>query len=134
MFSRTLGVLLCALLLGACGAAEESSVDEFSGPEREVAQLVADLGSAAADADAAQICSAVLTTQLADRIKAGSRSCTKELEDALGDADELTLETEDVTVAGTRATARVKDGEGRARVVDVVRQGTDWRIAGIRAA
>ena len=134
MFSRPLGVLLCALLLGACGAADESSVDEFSGAEREVAQLMADLASAAADGDAAQICSAVLTPQMADRIKAGSRSCTQELEDALADGNAFSLDTQDVAVAGTRARARVTDGGGRPRVVDVVRQGTDWRIAGIRPA
>jgi len=134
MFSRTLGVLLCALIVGACGATQEGSVDEFSGAEREVAQLIADLGTAASDADAAQICSAVLTRQLADRIKAGSRTCTQELEDAITDADEFTLDTQDIAVAGTRATARVTDGGGRSRVVEVVRQGSDWRIAGIRAA
>lgn len=132
MFPRTLGVLLCAVLLAACGATEESSVDEFSGEQREVARLIADLGAAADEADGGQICSAVLTTQFADRLKAGTRTCTQELDDALADADEFALDTQDVAVTGARATARVRDGEGRARVVDVVRQGTDWRIAGIR--
>lgn len=134
MLLRALGLLLGALLLGACGATEDSSVDEFSGQQREVAQLIADLGTAAGDADAAQICSAVLTTQFADRLKTGTRTCTQELDDALADADELTLDTQDVAVTGARATARVRDGEGRSRIVDVVRQGSDWRIAGIRAA
>jgi len=132
MLARALATPLCALLLAACGAAEESSVDEFSGPEREVAQLIADLGSAAGEGDAAQICSAVLSTRFADSLKAGSRSCSLELEDALADADELTLDTQDVTVTGTRATARVVDGQGRARTVELVRQGTDWRIAALR--
>lgn len=132
MLPRGLGLLLCAVVLGACGAAEESSVEEFSGAEREVAQLIADLSSAAGDADGAQICSAVLTSQFADRLKAGSRTCTQELDDALTDADEFTLDTQDVAVAGTRATARVENREGQPRTVDLVREGTDWRIAAIR--
>ena len=107
-------------------------MDEFSGEERRVAQVIADLGTAADDADAAQICSALLTAQLADRLKAGRRTCTQELEDALADADEFTLTTREVAVTQTSATARVENSEGRPRTVDLVRQGEDWRIAAIR--
>jgi len=134
MLPRALGLLLCAASLAACGAAQETSVDEFSGAQREVAQLVADLSSAAADGDAAEICSARLTTQFADRLKAGTRTCTQELEQALGDADDFSLEVQEVVVTGARAAARVRDGEGRSRVLDAVRVGTGWRLAGIRPA
>lgn len=132
MFSRAAVLLLCGALLGACGTAQESSVDEFSGEERRVAQVLADVSAAAGDADAARICSAQLTPQLGDRLKAGSRTCTRELEDALADADDYTLTTRDVAIDGTSATARVEDAQGRPRTVDLVRQGADWRIAAIR--
>lgn len=132
MLIRPLALVLMGAALVACGATEEDPVDAFSGEERRVAEVVQELGVAAQDTDAAQICSDVLTTQLADRLKAGTRTCTQEVEDALGDADEFTLTPEEVVVNGTSATARVEDSDGRVRTVDLVRQGADWRVAAIR--
>ncbi len=134
MLARRSSVLVCAALLSACGAEASTGVDEFSGEERRVAQVVADLGTAGGDGDAAEICSEVLTSQLADRLKAGTRTCTQELEDALGDADEFGLTTREVVVNGTSATARVEAGGGGIRTIDLVRQGSGWRVASIRPA
>lgn len=134
MLPRVVWVLLCAALLSACGAEQSTGVDEFSGEQRRVAEAVAELSAAGADGDAAQICSDLLTPQLADRLKAGTRTCTDELEDSLGDADEFGLTTREVAVNGTSATVRVEVGEGGLRTLDLVRQGRSWRVASIRPA
>ena len=134
MVLRVVPLALCAAALAACGATQETGVDEFSGEQKRVAQVVADLTAAGGDGDAAQICSDLLTPQLADRLKAGTRTCTRELEVVLGDADEFALETREVAVSGTSATARVRDGGGAIRTIDLVRQGTSWRVASIRPA
>jgi hypothetical protein len=134
MVRRALTLLLAGTALSACGATQESSIDNFSGEERRVAEVVQSLEGAAGEADGSQICGAVLTTQLADRLKAGSRSCSQELEDALADADDFTLTPTEVVVNGTSATARVQDEQDRPRTIDLVRQGADWRVAAIRPA
>lgn len=120
-----------ALLLGGCGAGEESSTERFSGEERRVAQVLEDLQAAGETGDSAEICSRILTEQLVDRLAADGSSCTQELEDALGDADDFELDVQRIEVAGARATATVGSGEGRPQTVQLIRAGRDWRVAAL---
>jgi hypothetical protein len=117
------------LTLAACGATP-SSAEKFSGDEKAVAQVVEDIEAAGRSRDAAEICSRLLATELADRIKEGGKSCTEELGASLDDADDFDLQVEDVTVTGTTATARVKGRDGtkdRVATFRFVKEGTAWK-------
>jgi len=129
MLRRLLSPTLAALLLAGCGAGAESSTDDFSGEDKRVAQVVEDLQAAGETGDAEEICSRILSAQLVDRLKADGSSCTQELDEALGDADDFELDVERVQVMGTRATATVSNGDGRPQTVQLVRERRGWRVA-----
>jgi hypothetical protein len=124
-------LVLAALALSACGQGQSSSADKFTGEQQRVAQAVEDLQSAGASRDEAELCSRVLAKDLVDRLAAGTRSCTQEVERALGDADEFDLTVQSVQVSGTTATARVKDGRDRVQTLRLVREGSDWKVAAL---
>jgi hypothetical protein len=56
------------------------------------------------------------------------------VETAVKDADDFDLTVEDVSLAGARATARVKSRERdaeRVRTLELVREGGNWRVSGL---
>ena len=126
--------LVAALVLAACGAAQEPSADRFSGEEKRVAQAVDDLQSAAEQGDAAEICSRLLARELVDRIASGGSNCTAELSKALDDADDHELAVRGVEVQGQTATAVVRDSEGAVRSLGFRREGDDWRATALAAS
>ncbi|MBA2517890.1 MAG: hypothetical protein H0V22_11375 [Solirubrobacterales bacterium] len=129
MLRRSLVPALAALLLAGCGAGAKSSTADFSGEDKRVAQVLEDLQAAGETGDAAEICSRILSAQLVDRLKAKGSSCTQELDDALGDADDFELGVERVQVTGTSATATVSNGDGRPQLVKLVRERRGWRVS-----
>lgn len=126
-------VSLAALALAGCGAASKSSTDGFSGEDKKVAQVLADLQAASEKGDAEEICSRVLSAQLAERLATRGSSCAQELDDAIGDADDFEVDVKGVQVSGTRATATVANGDGPAQAVQLVRESKGWRISELAA-
>lgn len=132
-------LLLAALVaLPGCGAAaSDTSVEDFEGEDRKVAQVVEDLQDAAQRGDAARLCSTVLSAELVERFEAaGGESCRLAVEEAVQDADTFELRVEDVTVEGERATARVQAEAGDRDDTDtlqLVREQGRWKVSALRA-
>ena len=128
----TLPAVMLTLAVAGCGAETQSSVGDFEGDEREVAQLVDDLEKAAGDADAEEICGRIFATELLNSIKAGDSDCVEEMEKALADANDFEIEVVDVTVTGSTAKATVRQGEeGRTAEFSFERDGDAWRATSL---
>jgi hypothetical protein len=127
-----LPLALAALAFAGCTAANTSSGD-FEGEQKNVADVVDTLGSAAGAADGDKICTEVLAKALADKMAASGSTCAQQLDDALADADDSDLSVESVTVDGATATAKVKGRDGAdkdaVRTFEFERSGQDWRIS-----
>jgi len=123
--------LLPLLLLAGCGQAQ-TSANEFQGDEKAVAQTIEDLQSAAQGRKPAEICSNLLSRELADKLKTTGNDCVREIEKVTSDADDFELEVEDVSVTGTTATATVtarKGGKDDAETTfSLAREDGDWRL------
>lgn len=119
--------LVLALGLAGCGAEQTSTVADFEGEQRGVAQAVEDLQTASQEGDAARICSRLLSQELVDRLSAGGLNCTAEIDKALLDADEYELDVKRIEVRGATATAQVEDGKGRTHRIGFVRERGGWR-------
>ena len=127
---RLLPLVLVAALAG-CGQAQ-SSAGDFEGAEKDVAETIEELQTAAENRKPADICSEVLSRQLADRLKNADGDCVEEMEKVAGDADDFELEVTDVTITGTTATARVKAMKGgrddAVTTFALAREDGDWRL------
>ena len=134
--SRLLPLALAAALAG-CGQAQ-SSAGEFEGAEKAVAETIEDLQSGAQNRKPAEICSDVLSRELADKVKSAGNDCVREMEKVTADSDDFELEVTDVTVTGTTATAKVKarkgDSDGASTTFTLTREDGDWRLSSLGAA
>ena len=129
-----LALVLAALASGCAGGASSSS--DFTGEEKQVADVVEKLQSAGETGDAKEICDDILARSLSDQIKAAGSSCEQELDKAIKDADDFELEVEDVTISGNTATAKVKGRDGGAekvRTFEFEREGSGWRATDLGA-
>ncbi len=118
-----------AALLAACGS-QPSSSSNFSGEEKQVADVVEKLQSDGESRDAKGICEDVLAGSLVKQIEEAGSSCEVEIDKAIRDADDYDLEVQDVTVSGNTATAKVKGKVGDAdqvREFKFVREKAGWR-------
>ena len=130
---RLLVVLaLLAAVLAGCGASNDSAGD-FSGAEQDVARTVEDLEEAAQEDEPRRICEALLAKALLTEI--GS-DCEGKIQKALDQTDTFALTVESVRVSGTTARARVETGvdEEQIEVIELVREGDAWKIAGLPGA
>ena len=126
-----LPLVLAALLAAGCTASNSSSGD-FDGAQKDVADVVGDLSSAAGTGDGSKICTDVLAKSLADQMAAGGSTCAQQLDDALKDADSFGLTVEKVAINGQDATATVKADRGKKDInqaIVLVKQGAGWRIS-----
>ena len=132
--SRLAFVLIALLLAGAAAgcAASKSSAGNFQGTERDVAQAIDDLSSAASRKNEAKICDELLTKELAASLKSSGTDCATEISDAITDSDDSDLTVKDVTVSGPTATAVVEKNDKTA-TFRLQKVGQDWRIAGLGA-
>jgi hypothetical protein len=126
--------LLAALVLAGCAPSGGGGVDtdEFQGERKAFAEALDELTDAARRGDGQRVCSDLLARALVDRI--GRRRCADAVEEQIDDADVFDLDVERIDVRGNRATARVLSdfaGEERPRTVTLVKEGGDWRLAGI---
>ena len=127
-----ISLLVAALAAGCAGASSSSS--DFQGDEKRVADVVEKLQSAGETGDAKTICDEVLAKSLSDQIKAAGSTCEQEMDKAIKDADDFSLDVESVDVNGNTATAKVKGrdgGEERVRDFEFVREGSGWRATSL---
>jgi PBP1b-binding outer membrane lipoprotein LpoB len=126
-------VLVAAVMLvfAGCGA-EPSSVDDFQGADREVAQKVEDLQSAGESGSPEDICSDILAPQVVDQLDAAGTTCADEMDKAIKDADDFDLEVLSVNVNGDEATAEVRRGDdGPTATFEFAREGGQWRATSL---
>ena len=128
-------VAACAAIVAGCAPTTASKTDlsKFSGPQRQVAQAITDLQTAANDDDGARICRSLLARSLAQRLASRGRGCPAVVHDAIRDADSLDMTVQSVRVGGQRATARVRLETGkkdRFMNLPLVLEAGTWRIAG----
>jgi hypothetical protein len=123
-----------ALTLSACGATAKDSTKDFKGPDRAVAAAVEDLETAARDNDAGKACTKLFSTGLLATLKTKGTTCQDAVKNAFKDADTVDLTVDDVSIAGTKATAKVTSGTGSNKKTDRVeleQAGTAWRISSL---
>ena len=127
-----LALVAGSVALAGCGGQQASSTDRFQGAEREIAQLVEDLQSEGQKGDGAEICSRIVSAELARSIAAGGGECKDEMSKALSDANDFDLDVREVTVTGTTATAQVRQGEdGRTATFEFARGPGGWRATSL---
>ena len=132
-----IGLLAVLALVAGCAPQSSTTSDsagDFRGAQRQAAQTIEDLESAASDGNQAKICRDLLSRALAGRLASGGRACPATVDAALKDTDSFGLTVESVRVNGDRATARVKLETGtndRRATISLVREGGRWRIAGL---
>jgi hypothetical protein len=129
-----LPLVLAALAAGCTSGASSSS--DFQGDEKKVADQIEKLESAGKAGDAAPICDEVLAKSLSDQIAEAGSSCQEEMDKAIKDADDFSLDVEDVTIDGDKATAKVKGkeaGKDVVRTFEFERDGSDWRATNLGA-
>ena len=119
--------MLLAALMAGCGTTGGSSGD-FEGAERDVADAIEDLETAASEEEPRRVCTQLLAQSLVRQLGA---NCSRAVEQAFDRADTFALEAEDITVTGTTARARVAIGrdDDQTQVVGLVRERNGWRIA-----
>ena|SRR5688500_4312195 len=130
---KRLPVLLAALALAGCGAqTEPSSVENFEGEERAVAQKVEDLQEAGEGRNPEDICSDILASSLVQQLEAAGVKCADEMEKAIDDADDYHLQVQDVTISGSTATAEVRRGDdGPTETMEFTKENGQWRATSL---
>jgi hypothetical protein len=126
-----LTLLLAALALAGCTAQQDTSADRFQGAEKEVAELVDDLAAASRSGDGDEICTKIVTAELAEDLAAGDE-CKDQVEQALSDANDYDIEVREVTVTGDTASAEVRQGDdGRTATLEFERGRDGWRATSL---
>ena len=103
--------LILAFAIAGCGQ-PASSASDFKGAQKDVADTIEELQTAAQSRKPADICSDVLARGAVDKLKASGNDCVDEMEKISGDADDFELDVTDVTITGATATARVEARKG----------------------
>jgi hypothetical protein len=126
----TITLALAALALAGCTAQQDTSADRFQGADREIAKLVDELSSAARSGDGEEICTRIVSSELAQELAAGAE-CKDEVGKAVSDANDFDLEVRDVTVTGTTARAAVRQDDGRTATFEFERGRDGWRATSL---
>jgi len=121
--------LVAAVALAGCAGAN-TSVRNFKGTQRDVADAIADFHTAGQRKDQKKICTELLTVELANSMRAPKTSCEDEISDALADSDDFNLTVKAVSVSGASATAQVENAD-RTATMRLQRVGAAWRIASL---
>jgi hypothetical protein len=130
MIARATPLLLVLAFAGCSGT--QSSGASFEGDKKAVADVVGDLQSASQRRQADKICTELLARSLLDAFKASGGDCVREVDKAVSDVDDPTLEVQAVTITGATATARVKGlirGKDAVATLGFAREDKKWRIS-----
>jgi hypothetical protein len=128
-----LALLLTAALAGCGTQSQKSSAEKFTNAdEKAVAQQVEDLESAGKRGKADDICSDILSKTLVTQLESAGTTCATEMKKAIDDANEFSLTVEKVTIAGSNATAEVKQGDdGPTETMKFTKEGGQWRATAL---
>jgi hypothetical protein len=124
--------LALATGISACG--ETASTSGFKGESHNVAQTVSDLQADATAGDQKKLCENDLAVTLTARLRSAG-GCKTVLKDQLHEIDALNMTIESIAVNGAGATASVKStysGKSRVRTLILVKEGSRWKISGVR--
>ncbi|HEY7935216.1 MAG TPA: hypothetical protein VID48_15460 [Solirubrobacteraceae bacterium] len=117
--------------LAACG--ETVSSGSFSGESKAVAQVISNFQSDVSSADEKSLCQKDLASNIRGGLSKGG-GCQQTIKKQLGQLDTFTLKISSIDVKGTSATARVSStysGKSKMSTLDLVKEGTHWRISGL---
>jgi hypothetical protein len=121
-----------AVAITACGSTPEKSADRFKGDEARVAELVDNLAAAGRVGDAQKICNEILAPRLVTEIKSAGGDCVTEMDRAIEDASDYTLQVRSVKVNGDTATAQVRQGDtGATAMFSFVKENGQWRASAL---
>lgn len=128
-------VVSATLAFAGCGGGDDAdpknNAGRFEGDERQVAEVVDQLGAAARDGDTTTICEDLVTVELQTSVReASGTSCAQEFEENIV-SPETAFEVESIEVKSDEATAVVVDQEDRKSRLFMQRVQGDWRITRI---
>jgi hypothetical protein len=129
-FARVAPLLLVLAFAGCTSTPSSSS--SFEGDKKAVADVVGELESASQRRQADKICSELLARSVLDALKAAGGDCVREIDKAVSDVDDPTLEVQSVTITGATAQARVKGligGRDGVTTLGFAREDRKWRIS-----
>jgi hypothetical protein len=110
-----------------------NEADDFQGAEKEVAEVLDDLSTAARQGDEKEICSTLLARNLVRQLDRSRGRCVGAVEDQLEALNDADIDIRAVTVTGTTATARLVsqfNGDDRESTVRLTRDAGRWRVSG----
>ena len=133
---RLLVIALLAALVAGCGGSGNDSASDFEGTQRQVAETIEDLEEAGQEDEPRTICNSVLSRELVQRIESRGDDCATVIDRALEQTDTFSMTVDSVRVTGNTARARVETGvdEEETEVIELVREGGGWKIAGLPGA
>lgn len=117
-----------ALLFAGCGGDDSSSSDNAEDTQA-IKELIAEVNRVTSEQDAQGFCAIMSPSGVKEEFNTQSR-CVKETTDILEvtGGNEPTLEVEDVSIDGDKATVDLKGGAGGGAPVEVVKEGGKWYI------
>jgi hypothetical protein len=123
--------LLLAVAIAGCGQ-PSSSASDFKGAEKDVADTIEELQTAAQNRKPSDICSEVLGRGLVEKLKTADHDCVDEMEKVTNDADDFELDVTEVTISGATATAQVEGRKGgkadATTTYTLAREDGKWRL------
>jgi hypothetical protein len=134
-----LAIATVAIAAGLSGCGETVTTNKFKGEQHAVAARVSDFQKDVVETNEKKICSEDLARGLVARIREAGRresgkGCTEALKEQLKSAEDPTFSIQSVTVHGSDATAVVKSvkyGSSKPYTLALVKEGEDWKIAGL---
>jgi Domain of unknown function (DUF4190) len=136
----TSGIVLGFLWLALCGglialalsgALDSNNADDFSGAKKPVAATIDDVEAAFSDHDGDRACDDLFTPSFKEAVRSGAKTCAQVVEEGDKGKIQAEIDVRTITVAGTRATAQVDEGDTPERWTLVL---TDrWRVDDIVA-
>src|SRR5690242_10710649 len=123
--------LVAVTALAGCAAPGSTTSSGLSGQAKDVASVVSSLATDGQRRKESDICDTLLSKALVAKVAQGGASCAAEMKKAVEDADQFTLDVQNVSVNGNTATARVRSadrGNDVFRTFRFVRENGGWRI------
>jgi hypothetical protein len=122
-------LVLAAILLTGCTSTKTSST-KFKGAAADVDKAVGDLQTAGRRKDSAKLCGQILASSLVKKLDSGGTTCKTEMDKAITDADEFTLDVRSIAVDGSQATVSIRQGDkGAVRNVIFFREDNRWKVS-----